>query len=109
MTSDNKADGVAVIAPDRIWADTESMGWVEANDLESMRPTEAEYVRANLLPQWSTIETAPDGETVMCALKYGIGVVIAHFDDGDWFGDSGNNWTGKVTHWQPIPNPPVQP
>ena len=113
MTKDNKADGVAVSAPDRIWADTESMGWVEANDRDAMRPTESEYIRADLLPQWQPIGTAPkDGSFI---IGHGDGVAIENcpyimeWSEGDGWVEAYSEVDVTPTHWMPLPTPPVQP
>lgn len=55
---------------------------------------------------WQPIETAPDREPVLCAIKHGIGLVIAHRAGDEIYGDSGNDWTGSVTHWMPLPPAP---
>ncbi|NKX40984.1 hypothetical protein HGG71_05805 [Rhodobacteraceae bacterium R_SAG2] len=56
---------------------------------------------------WQPKDTAPRDEPLLCALKYGVGVVIAHTEDGSTFtGDGGHDWTGKVEYWMPLPEAP---
>ena len=91
-----------------------------------------EYIRADLVPQWQPIETAPkDGTSI---LIYTQGMVIeARYCTGSWSEDTpispaeydGAVWCafddalafeieetphgdfcGEVTHWQPLPEPP---
>lgn len=59
---------------------------------------------------WQPIETAPDGESVLLAYKFGLGCAIGHKDDGGvWRGHEGTNWgngLARFTHWMPLPEPP---
>ena len=65
----------------------------------------AEYIRADLVPQWQPIETAPKDGTVIllwndrCELAFWNG---RSWDDGDFHDDLGHGFT----HWQPLPTPP---
>lgn len=61
--------------------------------------------------EWMPIETAPEGEAVLLAYKFGLGVAVAHKDeDGVWHGHEGSNWgdgLARFSHWMPEPPPPT--
>lgn len=98
-------------APEKIWADVDSMGWVERHPDMEQRPTEHEYTRTDTIPQWQPIDTCPDHEVVF---------VHGQHDDGSgWWNIGtkyGDDWDGgwilreaKPTHWFPLTLPAPQP
>jgi hypothetical protein len=117
-------------APERIWLtadDPNNRPFVTKGPLAS--PPRTEYIRADLVPGWQPIETAPrDGTRVMLWRGFTeIGkwaeMVVAEWHDGEWQWPSDDNpsthgeWTvddmlngycscGDFTHWMPLPNPP---
>ncbi len=79
----------------------------------------AEYIRADLVPQWLPIETAPKDGTCVLACAVIDGIVMAR--TSRWvttsigkYNPMGGYWTcpnmgsviGEFTHWQPLPTPP---
>lgn len=91
-------------APDRIWVDEYGGRAV------SIYGT-TEYIRADLVPQWMPIETAPKDGTKFYAIdKYGNLSLVQWYDNP--FGKQNtviNNWTGKwwtVDYWMPNITPP---
>lgn len=75
------------------------------------------------MSDWQPIETAPKDESVLVVYEstaanetYGEGgyrrTMEAVFEDGAWLGADCSkleNRAWRVTHWQPLPEPPVQP
>ena len=66
------------------------------------------FIRADLVPQWLPIETAPkyDGNGHPWILVYNAMAKIVEMKiaDGDWWRKMGKDC--PHTHWQPLPNPP---
>lgn len=96
-------------APERIWLNNDRAGvWWTDQQRNSMQG-DTEYIRADLVPQWQPIETAPkDGDALV-------------YHPSDWWNvvDLGNDvcrngqrefYNGDVychaTHWMPLPEPP---
>jgi len=73
---------------------------------------DAEYIRADLVPQWKPIETAPINVLVDIWVKAKRSDESGRFtdytllSDGTWFGARRMYSTDKPTHWQPRPTPP---
>lgn len=100
-------------APDRIWAcpeggtwDAESGSWDLGRDWQG---PEAEYIRADLVPDWKPIETAPkDGSEILGYVGSGYvgGAIVLHaLNDGDTWHDW-DAYAWEPTHWMPLPKPP---
>lgn len=113
--------------PKEIWAGTDKKGsfWLDHNPMEGSRWDDAKYIRADLVPQWQPIETAPkDGTWVLLCNgatdedreddDFGKILrsrpVTAFWDKGDWVF---SHWDGAwrscyscPTHWMPLPQPP---
>lgn len=93
-------------APDRIWIDE----WIahDAGDKDDKFMGDVEYIRADLVPQWQPIETAPkyEGNGHPWILVYNgmAEIVELKLSDGDWWRNMGSNC--PPTHWQPLPSPP---
>ena len=116
-------------APERIWAKVHGAstdiltgqrellgGWNER-----ARNGQAEYIRADLVPQWHHMETAPrDGTPVdlwvinhLSYDKHSSRMVNVKFGPvQDWMGIERDDWQHgrgedcEPTHWMPIPAPP---
>lgn len=122
--------GFALNAPERIWADGDATGGKRHVDWDwdsgcwghqQERDGETEYIRADLVPQWQPIETAPkDGTNVDL---WGVnhlnwnksGERITNISWGivsDWLGREREDWQHgrgedfEPTHWMPQPTPP---
>jgi len=103
--------------PKEIWAlhYESSMGHGEWHDYQPFAPgMGTKYIRADFVPQWQPIETAPnDGKTKAlygcfkekkwyeCISKRGNGVGGKHVNVPTGF----RSYTG-ATHWMPLPKPP---
>ena len=97
-------------APDRIWA-TGGHYWHDP----TFKRDKTKYIRADLVPQWQPIETAPkDGTAILSTWpslfkdqdKWFIQPVF--FRDGIWLHlwDHDETLPLNPTHWQPLPSPP---
>lgn len=94
-------------APERIWMDMrkhgETFGVVQRGLLAS--PPRTEYIRADLVPQWQPIETAPLGADVLtwdgndCAVLF-----WSKFNKCWTCGDPKRKYA--PTHWMPLPPGP---
>ena len=111
-------------APDRIWADGDASCKYDAEKWDwsggcwgrdPEREGEVEYIRADLVPQWQPIETAPkDGTAILSTwhslFKYQDKWFIqpVFFRDGIWLHlwDHDETLPLNPTHWQPLPSPP---
>ena len=70
--------------------------------------SEVEYLRADLVPQWQPIETAPKDGTVVL-----LGRADYYPKSGYWVEHEFQDWWGwdrdracPPTHWMPLPEPP---
>lgn len=66
--------------------------------------------RADLIPQWQPIDTAPTNSIdVLVCLNNGMGeILIARTPgDGQWW-DRSLTKISTPTHWMPLPNPPEE-
>lgn len=97
--------------PDRIWAYPSYVtGWNSANAHDRFILNSTEYIRADLVPQWQPIDTAPKDGTYVIGLFNGL---VAQMK---WSNGSGSHcyhwmalgrWTPiDPTHWMPLPEPP---
>ena len=118
-------------APERIWHSIDRNGKINGSPDAHVKPCEGslpayvEYVRADLLPQWQPIETAPKvpehehttvGPMVVLASKYGHRA-IGYWSDGrgalpaGWVNPHDHlimiYWSA-FTHWMPLPAPPTE-
>lgn len=99
-------------APDRIVI---AGGWGECGNYYP-NATEAEgehggvaieYIRADLVPQWMPIETAPrDGARVLVYSENCIAIAGYSTDYNSWCENYYDNLWHDPTHWQPLPSPP---
>lgn len=103
----------------------------EPIDLETEMPTEFstvpyegpkwEYVRADLLPQWLPIESAPkDGRSILvCNQEMRDSCIVVGYDTDlvgkepiyfhCWVGEEGVKYaSGLFTHWMPVPKGPKE-
>lgn len=100
-------DGNEVIRLEEKWEDCEDEEWEDG----------VEYIRADLVPQWQPIETAPkDGTWVLVSVwELGPDVASARWDGSLWnmciVGEyfDGTPEFSNPTHWQPINPPPAIP
>lgn len=88
-------------APDRIWAN-ECGDWQDCSDGDN-----EEYIRADLVPQWMPIETAPrDGTRILVYSENCIAIAGYSTDYNSWCENYYDNLWHDPTHWQPLPSPP---
>lgn len=108
--SDNKA-------PDRIWIDNNPYEnhWHEGTPSAMNRSgVYGEYVRADLVPQWQPIDTAPkDGTSFLGwnkshgAHECCIPTHVAHYKKPEAvYGNHPNSAWFRLTHWMPLPKAP---
>ena len=96
-------------APERIWIDWKPGMAVTNGPLAS--PPRQKYIRADLVPTWQPIETAPkDGIEILTIRSNGYIAKAVWYDNPFGRTDtvienaSGNWWS--VTHWMPLPPAP---
>lgn len=102
--------------PERIWAGLQDGygTWHESYDFVDR----VEYIRADLVPQWKPIETAPkDGTHIPLYFpSYHEGKVDVYYFtegydyEGSWDGLEGyspiGDYEDQPTHWMPLPEGP---
>ena len=67
----------------------------------------AEYIRADLVPQWQPIETAPkDGTDILVYHPEHREQFVCYFLGGLWHYSLDTALGSNPTHWQPLPTPP---
>lgn len=120
-------------APERIWLWTERDGRVlqeqeyydEPNHSDLFGPS-IPYIRADLVPEWQPIETAPkDGTPIIVGYdgrnggevwSHAAAWVMLYEEGGEPLGEEWHYPTGfepehgqpyHPTHWQPLPAPPA--
>ena len=103
-------------APERIWAfKGNARGWDYGNFVpkffEHLDDSGVEYIRADLVPQWQPIETAPKDNTKVLLFVPVFGPSIGYFDahgpDNLWCVRGIVNRGVQPTHWMPLPEPPT--
>lgn len=98
-------------APERIWAKGNTIDYDLTRWSTSRWNGDTEYIRADLVPQWQPIETAPKDGTEILTLRSNGHIAKAIWYDNP-FGRTDTvieNASGKwwsVTHWMPLPTPP---
>jgi hypothetical protein len=106
-------------APERIWAteDADNGGEDRFHTTKPMRGL-TEYIRADLVPGWQPIETAPrDGSEILVSDGEAVEKVswayVSNSGSVGWLinvnVDSGFNYYDQFTdptHWMPLPTPP---
>lgn len=126
-------------APDRIWVEDCNSDWTTDSGVwgpDKENDYDVDYIRADLVPQWQPIETAPkDGTEIDLWVNCGRGsfrVTNCRWGQSDWAGRYHKDWiymkrddddphrdaladveydfgVNSVTHWQPLPQPPATP
>lgn len=67
----------------------------------------SEYIRADLVPQWQPIETAPkDGTDILVYHPERAEQFVCYFLGGLWMFSVDDALATNPTHWQPLPTPP---
>lgn len=67
------------------------------------------------MTEWQSIETAPHDQDILAAYAPTGGILLVHWFDADGTQPDGfynsDNGAGpwKLTHWMPLPPPPVAP
>ena len=64
------------------------------------------YIRADLVPQWQPIETAPHDNKRILVYVPRYGSMSASFDDGRFNLHACLNKQALPTHWMPLPEVP---
>lgn len=108
-------------APERIWAKGNTIDYDLTRWSTSRWNGDTEYIRADLVPQWQPIDTAPkDGTAVLVGCSYfrhgKSQVTLAWHERGMWaegmYWDEGEEkmvvaqCEFRPTHWMPLPTPP---
>ena len=99
-------------APERIWATGQSAQpsgrWWHETELK----IGVKYIRADLVPQWQPIETAPKDGTEILTIRSNGYIRNAKWYDNPFgrkdtvIDDADGKWW-SVTHWMPLPSPPA--
>lgn len=102
-------------APERIWAwweydiDHRAINyWSEYHDDDQREKFDyAEYIRADLVPQWQPIETAPSDHLMFYGnTRHDQGVVFTGWKAVNGMHYSDNGDVAYPKHWMPLPMPP---
>lgn len=103
-------------APERIWIIKDGdrnfgghkIPLVSDGDIWADYPNTTEYIRADLVPQWQPIETAPKHDLETLILYSSEGVQIGWFSAFHkcWLTTEGKDVWAEPTHWMPLPEPP---
>lgn len=89
---------------DKVYVSTSKNGdYVSAiNDEDSVT-----FIRADLVPQWQPIETAPkDGTDILVYHPERAEQFVCYFLGGLWMFSVDDALATNPTHWQPLPTPP---
>jgi hypothetical protein len=90
--------------------------WIDATETHMLcnqeKSDDVQYIRADLVPQWQDIETAPKDGTFILAFGNGVAIhnchYIAEWSEGDGWICSYSDVDVTPSHWMPLPNPPEQ-
>ncbi len=65
------------------------------------------YIRADLVPQWLPIESAPKDRSRILVSHGSNGACVVYWSDSfDLWMTTGGNFIRDITHWMPLPPPP---
>jgi len=100
--------------PEEIWATPKGSGTLSGvyvdMPLGDEPRGEHKYIRADLVPQWQPIETAPkDGTDILVWWPFwSKSPEVAAFIDGEWYSEcvTSDSTEKPPTHWMPLPAPP---
>ena len=105
-------------APERMWIFPKK-GWFNAgastHRIAASGARDLEYIRADLVPQWQPIETAPKAGTWVMLYEsngYEWGVDCTHWLasmnlHGEWVDQDDCLVVRHPTHWMPLPEAPT--
>lgn len=85
-----------------------------ATEIPIFPQIETKYIRADLVPQWHPIETAPkpSGQVILATPRNlgGYDVVNGHWfrTENKWVYDCHFAPDRQPTHWMPLPQPPQE-
>ena len=107
--------------PKEIWAgDSQGYNMWRESDGVVVLDSETKYIRADLVPQWQPIETAPRDGTRILLFSQKYGPSTGHWSEqkelqegyfpveGHWKMHSVLNKEEKPTHWMPLLEPPKE-
>ena len=108
----NENTRTAQDAPERIWAEVFSSdfgGGISGVFDQVLLEGDVEYIRADLVPTWRPIGTAPNDEVFLAIYRDGVFTAImckgeVFKCDPDGFGIF--SFEEFVTHWMRLPKPP---
>lgn len=94
-------------APERIWAKGNTIDYDLTRWSISRWNGDTEYIRADLVPQWQPIETAPKHDLETLILYSSEGLQIGWFSAFHkcWLTTEGKDVWAEPTHWMPLPTP----
>lgn len=60
------------------------------------------------MSEWISVDDRlpEDGDEILMWSEVFHGVVLGDRSDGEWWNESDIITTAKITHWQPLPEPP---
>jgi hypothetical protein len=107
-------------APERIWVNLDDCedgccpveDGLDGDGKFFRAATSTRYIRADLVPQWQPIETAPKDGTWVLVWSYSR-VAVSFFCEkenewcSDWQDYQEHYNNESPTHWMPLPAPPV--
>ena len=105
------------LLPKIIWAWTNrGRYWRHTEDKTAPAHCRAtKYIRVDynqyITSEWQPIDTAPKDYSPILAVGFthdGQPVpIVAHWDNGEWKEYSTKQWLTSLTHWMPLPSPPI--
>lgn len=103
-------------APERIWTTSggDAGSWTTTQSRMAVHMPDGwqvEYVRADLVPQWQPIETAPkDGSEFLCWSKGWRYPHMAYWESEymSFENPFTYDFMDQPTHWMPLPAPPTE-